>query len=84
MLNLISRFRERTYIGSVWEQRSEQDITTHDRRNNWRMCKTYNEELHNLYISPIISTKSERLRWAGHKLLHRLERLITTLQSVEP
>jgi hypothetical protein len=30
----------------------------------WR--KLYNEELHNLYSSPIRMIKSRRIRWAGH------------------
>jgi hypothetical protein len=31
---------------------------------DWR--KLHNEELHNLYSSPIRITKSRRMRWAGH------------------
>jgi hypothetical protein len=30
----------------------------------WR--KLYNEELHNLYSSPIRMIKSRRIRWTGH------------------
>jgi hypothetical protein len=33
----------------------------------WR--KLHNEELHNLYSSPIRTIKSRRMRWAGHVAL---------------
>jgi hypothetical protein len=51
----------------VFENRVQRRIFTPKRdkvTGGWR--KLHNEELHNLYSTPIKMIKSRRMRWAGH------------------